>query len=72
MHDGEHSRKAGTETANGLGREGDLGDQHNGPSSLRQNMPHRPQIDLGLAATGHALKQKGVSARMLQILGDGS
>ena len=56
---GHRHRQAAPEAVHGLRREGDLGDEHQGLPPGLDHALDDPQVDLGLAATGHPLEQEG-------------
>lgn len=49
--------KAGAETVNGLRREGNLRNEHEGGLAALESLACRLQINFGLARSGHAVKQ---------------
>ena len=58
----EHSdapREPGREALDGLVGEGDLRHERDGPLAEAAALLHRVEVDLGLAAAGHALEQEG-------------
>ncbi len=58
VHHGHDVAEPGLEAPHGLGRERDLGHEHDRPAPRRQRRLHRPQVHLGLARAGHAMKQE--------------
>ena len=59
MHHPHLPGEAPQEAADGLGRQGDLGHQHDGLFALAQHLRHRLQVNFGLAGAGHAVQQEG-------------
>jgi hypothetical protein len=62
MQDGQASRKAARQAAPELGGEADLRHQQQGLTARLQHPEQEADIDLGLAATGNPLQQKGLEA----------
>ena len=58
VHDRHGVAEALDEAARGLRRERDLGHEHDRRAAALQRRGHRAQVDLGLAAAGHAVQQQ--------------
>jgi hypothetical protein len=64
MKDRDPVAEALAEATGGLGGERDLGDEHDCVTSLVQSARCGPQVDLGLAAASHAMKQEALVAAL--------
>ena len=58
VEDRQRHPEAATEALEELGRERYLGYQHQGAQALCQGLGHGGQVDLGLAARGHAVEER--------------
>jgi hypothetical protein len=69
MQQGQGRRESLAEPRHQLRREADFRHQHQRAPTAPQDAFHRVQIDLGLAAAGDAIQNKGCESRVRRIDG---
>ena len=63
------ARKTRRNPFDGLGRQSDFRDQHNGPLSGLQGHSHALQVDFGFTGTGHAVEQNWLRTILASLPG---
>ncbi len=64
--------EVGPEPTHGLGREGDLRDEDQGPPPLAERPGHEADVDEGLAASGHAVEEVDPEGAAVDVGADGA
>ena len=70
VHDRDGVAEALDEAPRGLRSQRDLGHEHDRRLAALERRGHRAQVDLGLAAAGHAVEQQGAPGRLAEALHD--